>query len=72
MSNPFESESAPYLVVANEEEQYSLWPEFAEVPKGWHIVFGPADRQSCLDHVTAVWTDMRPASLVAAMDRADV
>lgn len=52
----------------NDEGQYSLWPEFADVPDGWAVVSGPDGRQECLDYVNANWTDMRPKSLIEAMD----
>ncbi|MEU5261450.1 MbtH family protein [Amycolatopsis sp. NPDC021455] len=68
MTNPFEDPSATYLVLVNAENQHSLWPEFAEVPAGWTVAFGPSSRQSCLDHVETNWTDMRPKSLAEAMD----
>ncbi|HVD90506.1 MAG TPA: MbtH family protein [Jatrophihabitantaceae bacterium] len=68
MSNPFDDEEQAFLVLVNEEGQHSLWPGFAEVPKGWRIVCGPTDRQSCLDHVNKHWTDMRPTSLIVAMN----
>ncbi|PZG01840.1 MbtH family protein [Micromonospora deserti] len=68
MTNPFDDENATFLVVRNDEGQYSLWPEFAEVPSGWAAVHGPASRQECLAHVEENWTDMRPRSLAAAMD----
>ncbi|MEU8458170.1 MbtH family protein [Streptomyces griseoaurantiacus] len=67
MTNPFEDEDADYLVLRNEEGQYSLWPTFVDVPDGWESVFGEASRQACLDHIEANWTDMRPKSLVDAM-----
>lgn len=67
MSNPFEDEQASYRVLVNEENQHSLWPEFADVPAGWTTVYGPAARQACLDFVEREWVDMRPASLVARM-----
>ncbi|MDH6120428.1 MbtH family protein [Kitasatospora sp. GAS204B] len=66
MTNPFEDTEGTFLVLVNDEGQYSLWPAFAEVPVGWALSHGPADRQDCLDHVVAQWTDMRPASLVRA------
>lgn len=50
MSNPFEDESAPYHVLVNAENQYSVWPEFADVPAGWDIVL-TADSEECLDFV---------------------
>ncbi|RSM78017.1 MbtH family protein [Kibdelosporangium aridum] len=67
MSNPFEDENAPYVVLVNDERQYSLWPQFATVPAGWDVDFGPAARAECLDHVNRTWTDMRPKSLADAM-----
>ena len=70
MTNPFEDADGTYYALVNDEGQYSLWPEFAEVPAGWTVAHGPADRQSCLDHVERNWTDMRPRSLARAMDSA--
>ncbi|MCQ6244827.1 MbtH family protein [Streptomyces malaysiensis] len=70
MSNPFDDADARYLVLVNDEGQYSLWPVFAEVPAGWAAVHGPDGRQACLDHINENWTDMRPKSLVEAMDSA--
>lgn len=68
MSNPFDDENGSFLVLVNDEGQHSLWPEFADVPAGWRIVFGADTRQGCLEYVDANWTDMRPKSLVAAID----
>ncbi|MFE5122845.1 MbtH family protein [Streptomyces sp. NPDC056669] len=68
MSNPFENPDGRYLVLVNEEEQHSLWPAFAEVPAGWTVAYGEDDRQACLDYVNEHWTDMRPKSLITAMD----
>jgi MbtH protein len=67
MTNPFENPDGVYLVLVNDENQHSLWPEFAEVPAGWQVVHGPESRQSCLDYVERSWTDMRPKSLVEAL-----
>ncbi|GAA1026288.1 MULTISPECIES: MbtH family protein [Amycolatopsis] len=67
MTNPFEDENGVYLVLVNAENQHSLWPEFAAVPAGWTTVHGPASRAQCLDYVNENWTDLRPASLIAAM-----
>ena len=58
--------SARYLVLINHEEQYSLWPAWKPVPKGWSSEFeGPL--QECRQYVTEHWTDMRPASLRKSM-----
>lgn len=70
MANPFDDPDGTFLVLVNDERQHSLWPGFAEVPDGWTVTFGPADRASCVDHVNTTWTDMRPRSLADLMDRA--
>ena len=69
MSNPFENEDGRYYALVNDEGQHSLWPTFADVPAGWQIAFGEDNRQACLDFVEQNWTDMRPKSLIAAMDQ---
>jgi MbtH protein len=67
MDNPFDDEEGTFLALVNEEGQYSLWPEFAEVPPGWTVSHGPGPRESCLAHVEAAWSDMRPRSLALRM-----
>ncbi|MER7673602.1 MbtH family protein [Kitasatospora sp. NPDC096077] len=67
MSNPFEDENSTYQVLVNEENQHSLWPSWIDVPAGWTAVFGEDTRQACLAHIEENWTDIRPASLVAAL-----
>jgi MbtH protein len=67
MTNPFDNAEGSFFALVNEEGQYSLWPEFAEVPPGWTVAHGPSDRASCLDHIELNWTDMRPKSLVRQM-----
>jgi MbtH protein len=68
MTNPFEDPDASYLVLINDEGQHSLWPVFADVPEGWETIFGEAARQECLDFIETNWTDMRPRSLIKAME----
>ena len=36
---------------------------FADVPPGWRVVFGGADRAACLDYVEQNWPDIRPKTL---------
>ncbi|MFE3646668.1 MbtH family protein [Streptomyces sp. NPDC059152] len=67
MTNPFENPDGIYRVLTNDEGQYSLWPDFADVPEGWTTVFGPDGRAACLEYVEREWTDLRPKSLVRAM-----
>jgi MbtH protein len=70
MSNPFEDDDANYRVLVNDENQHSLWPEFAAIPDGWTEVFHGA-RPQCLEYVEKNWVDMRPRSLVEAMNKRD-
>jgi MbtH protein len=67
-NNPFDDPNGTYLVLVNVENQHSLWPHFADVPPGWIVTFGPAPRQTCVDHISANWADLRPASLAAQLD----
>ncbi|MEO3777812.1 MbtH family protein [Micromonospora sp. B11E3] len=65
--NPFDDESGRFYVLANDEKQHSLWPVFADVPNGWHVVFGECDRAAALAYVEQHWPDIRPRSLREAM-----
>lgn len=72
-----------YDVVVNHEEQYSIWLCGRTVPAGWVIVPIPVAwlaarangngavsahaKQTCLDYIEEIWTDMRPLSLRRAM-----
>ena len=61
--NPFDDDNGSFLVLVNDEEQHSLWPAFADVPAGWRVVYGEADRAACLDYIEQNWPDIRPKSL---------
>ncbi|MEV0395259.1 MbtH family protein [Polymorphospora rubra] len=52
-----------FAVVMNDEEQYSIWPETRDLPTGWRREGFAGSRAACLDHIEAVWTDMRPLSI---------
>ncbi len=52
-----------YDVVVNDEEQYSIWPADRENAPGWRGAGYSGARQECLDHIEAVWTDLRPRSV---------
>ena len=58
-----EDESAVYKVVVNHEEQYSIWPDYKEIPAGWRAVGKTGLKPECLAYIKEVWTDMRPLSL---------
>ena len=49
-----------YSVVINHDEQYSIWFQGREVPKGWVEVGVSGKKKHCLDYIEEVWTDMRP------------
>lgn len=57
-----------YHVVINHEEQYSIWPDYRDIPNGWQAVGKAGKKAECLAHIDKVWTDMRPLSLRKQMD----
>lgn len=54
-------------VVVNAEGQYSIWPTYHTLPAGWEAAGVRGDRQACLEHISEVWTDLRPRRLREAM-----
>jgi MbtH protein len=56
--NPFDDEQYRFTVLANARGQYSLWPEFADVPAGWDVRYGPAERGACVEYVERHWTSI--------------
>ena len=58
-----EDENAIYKVVVNDEEQYSIWLDYKEIPAGWRAVGKSGLKPECLAYIKEVWTDMRPLSL---------
>jgi len=64
----FDREDTIFRVVVNHEEQYSIWPDYKEIPKGWREVGKAGLKKECLEYIEQVWTDMRPLSLRRHMD----
>ena len=64
----FDREDAIFKVVVNDEEQYSIWPDYKQTPNGWREVGKVGNKRDCLAYVESVWTDMRPLSLRKFMD----
>jgi MbtH protein len=60
-------ENTEFLVVINDEGQYSIWPSYKKVPAGWHLEGMRGNKAACLAHIDEVWTDMRPLSLRRAL-----
>lgn len=55
--------AATCVVVANHEEQYSIWVAGRDIPRGWSEAGVRGTKEECLDHIRRVWIDMRPRSL---------
>lgn len=60
MTNPFEDESGTFRVLRNDQGEYSLWPEFADVPRGWETLQSGQTRADALAYVEKYWTTLRP------------
>ncbi|WP_250470109.1 MULTISPECIES: MbtH family NRPS accessory protein [unclassified Caballeronia] len=56
-------DTTTFHVVMNDEEQYSIWPDFKAIPAGWRAVGKFGNKADCLAYIDEVWTDMRPLSL---------
>jgi MbtH protein len=65
-----EEDNTIYTVVVNHEEQYSLWPEYKDIPQGWRAAGKTGKKAECLAYIKEVWTDMRPLSLRQKMAEA--
>lgn len=57
-----------YVVVINDEEQYSIWRADRAIPAGWRDEGTRGDKTACLEHIGRVWTDMRPLSIRRAAE----
>jgi MbtH protein len=56
-----------YIVVVNQEEQYSIWPETMAVPGGWRACGQSGTQTECLRFIESTWKDLRPLSLRRVM-----
>src|SRR5262249_39629871 len=70
MYDPDKEDTTVYQVVVNHEEQYSIWPDYKEMPLGWKAVGKSGLKPECLAYIKEVWTDMRPLSLRKHMEEA--
>ena len=57
-----------YVVVANLEDQYSIWPVGRDLPAGWRTAGSEGTRDECLSYISTHWTDLRPLSLRRQME----
>jgi MbtH protein len=58
-----------YICLVNEEEQYSVWFAWKEIPLGWKRVGPQGHKEIVLQYVRETWTDMRPRSLREQMEK---
>ena len=58
-----DDDTQTYLVVLNDEEQYSIWPADQPNPAGWRDTGKSGSKAECLAYIKEVWKDMRPLSL---------
>lgn len=65
-----QQDNTTYIVVVNHEEQYSIWPDYKEIPLGWKDAGKRGPKDECLAYIKEVWTDMRPLSLRKKMEEA--
>jgi uncharacterized protein YbdZ (MbtH family) len=66
--NSDQEDTTIYKVVVNHEEQYSIWPDYKDLPKGWKHADKTGPKAECLAYIKEVWTDMRPLSLRKKME----
>jgi MbtH protein len=60
MNNPFDDQGGAFVVLINDQGQYSLWPAVAGTPAGWSIACEQNGRQVCIEYISRNWTDMGP------------
>jgi MbtH protein len=65
-----EEDATIYRVVVNHEAQYSIWPDYKEIPPGWRTDGITGTKQECLEYIKEAWIDMRPLSLRRQMEAA--
>ena len=63
-----EKDRTIYKVVVNHEEQYSIWLDYKDLPRGWQYAGKTGPKAECLAYIKEVWTDMRPLSLRKKME----
>jgi len=63
MTNEATEDTNEYVVVLNDEEQYSIWRADRPLPPGWRGDGTKGRKAECLAHIGKVWTDMRPLSV---------
>lgn len=58
-----------YHVVKSIEDQYSIWPQYKQIPLGWESIGELRSKEECLNYIEEAWIDMRPLSLRKKMEQ---
>ena len=66
-----QDDETQYVVLVNEEDQYSLWPSGMTIPHGWRGTGKQGSSEDCKRYIDEVWTDMRPLSVRRSIGRAN-
>jgi len=61
--NPSDDANLNFHVLVNDAEPHSLRLALGDVPAGWRVVYGEADRARCLDYIARSPSDIPPKSL---------
>jgi uncharacterized protein YbdZ (MbtH family) len=67
-SDSDKEDTTVYRVVVNDEEQYSILPDYKDSIPGWRDVGKSGPKADCLAYIKEVWTDMTPLSLRKKME----
>lgn len=60
MASVFDEQDKTYLILVNELNQHSIWPDALPIPDGWRVIHGPSERHMAVNFVDTHWTDLRP------------
>ena len=63
MQKAFEHADDSYLMLADGDGRFSLWPSGAAVPDGWTVVLSTVGRLQVLDSVEKQWPELRPVTM---------
>lgn len=69
--NAFDNPDGKFVVLVNDEVQYSLWPSKLPQPSGWRTASPVGSREECQELVESAWADLRPASARGAAPERD-
>jgi MbtH protein len=58
------NQQTEFVVVVNDEGQYSIWRADSQLPLGWRATGFRGLERECLDNITEVWADMTPSSVL--------